>query len=512
MSTPNRRHRTPQYRPTQEVLEGRQLLASVVQGVDTDGDTYTLKLFGPGDLAVVNQNQVPLGQAALIKSITIGGANPGATKLVGVVNKSATGDGKVFFQSLSETPSESNTLGVGVGTYSVDMPNFWLGATNPAATTPGSIEFADGIVSLRFGGVDTTAFGINTNGKSDAFNINLGLPTRIGTSVIIDKSISSSETGATSTFQNTVNFNVEGRINLFQANSIEGNETLDLGTTGRFTGDTVAAEGTTVRSLTGTTTRLGQITGFIGRVRVGGNATHLIVSVTPATATDGGITDLFIGGETNQVTIDGGSGLRNAQFGLGMDTVAINSEHIQSLSANRGAVSSTITTRRDAGLLTFGGDVQNTQVLAGYTTDSDGNDVAQELGRMTVLIAGDVTDSLFAASVNPNEDQVFGSADDLMGILGRIDAKVEGTIDNSLNPDVDFNSADQAFFARRVELAKGPITPPAAPQGPYHVTKALPRTPVAGLGGGPKGPAYKFVQTLANARAAAAARRAARGG
>jgi hypothetical protein len=482
------------------------LLTKTIQGIDIDGDAWTLKLFGPGDFAVINQNgadgqPVPIGQPGLIKSITIGGANPGATRLVGAVTPGATGDGRVYFRNLSETASEPPSLGVGVGTLAVDLPGFWLGKTDPAdtSTTAGTIEFEDGIATLRFGGVDTTAFGVNTNGRADKFTIDLGLPTRTGTSIIIDSAVSSFQAGTGTNaagFQDTIDFTVEGRINLFQANSIEGDPTLNLGTTGRFEGNTFNSVGTTVTSTTGGATTLGGLTGFIGRVRVGGNATNFNVRVISAAGDDGAITNLSIGGETNKVTIDAATGLRNAQFGVGMDTVAINAERIQNLAANRGAVGSTIVTRRDAGLLTFGGDVQNTQVLAGYTEDASGNRVAQELGRMTVLIAGDVTDSLFAASVDPNEDGVFGSADDLNAISGGIDAKVEGFIDNSLNPDVDLDSADQAFFARKLHVAQGPIVPPASSAAPYTRTPNLPRTVVPGIGGGPKGPAYRFVRAL----------------
>ena len=49
---------------------------------------------------------------------------------------------------------------------------------------------------------------------------------------------------------------------------------------------------------------------------------------------------------------------------------------------------------------------------------------------MNVLVAGDVTDSIFAASVQPFDGE-FGTADDLLLPQGQITAKVEGMIDNT---------------------------------------------------------------------------------
>lgn len=508
MSTSNRRHRSPAFRPASEALEGRQLLAQVIRGVDVDGDTYVLRLLGAGDVAVINQNgpdgtPVPLGQPAQIRSITLGGALPTSTRLIGAVNRAPGGDGRIFFQSLSEAPSTPPAAGIGVGTLAVDIPGFYLAATDPTSTaaTAGSIDFADGIVTLRFGGVDTTAFGLNANNRSDRFTINLGLPTRIGTSVIVDRIVTANQpaVGTGQPTQDTVALNVEGRLNLFQANTIEGDPTLNLGETGRFEGDNPG--GTTITSAPAGTDFLGSIPGFIGRFRVGGNATNLAVNVNGGGGTDASITNLSIGGETNKVSINAETNLRTAQFGLGMDTVAIRAERIQFLGANRGAVGSSIVTQRDAGLLNFGGDVVDTRVLSGYATGSDGEPAAQELGSMTVLVAGDVTDSVFAASVEPNEDMTFGGVDDLRNLAGMIDAKVEGTIDNSLNPEVDPDVADQAFFARHLTVARGPIVPPGSEAPPYRPTDGPGRTPgVRGIGGGPRGHAFRFVRNLANPR------------
>ena len=125
-----------------------------------------VKLFGPGSLSVVNVNgangePIPIGQPAFIRSITVGGASPASTRLVGSVRPSGQGDGRVYFSSLSETASTIPASNIGIGMLAVDIPNFWLGATAPITTgttaVQGSIDIPDGIVTLRFGGIDTSA-------------------------------------------------------------------------------------------------------------------------------------------------------------------------------------------------------------------------------------------------------------------------------------------------------------------------------------------------------------------
>jgi hypothetical protein len=504
MSMPKSRRQSA-CRPESEALETRELLSKTLQGVDTDGDTWVLKLFGPGDVSVVNQNgadgqPVPLGQPALIKSISMAGASPSSTRLVGSVKKGTNGDGRVFFSSLSESASARITSNVGVGTLAVDIPGFWLGSTNPSTNTDavqGTIDFPDGIVTLRFGGIDTTFNGLATNNRSDSFNVELGLPTRIGTSIIVDQIITSNQAavGTGQPTQDTANIHVNGRINLFQANSIAGDETLDLGDTQRYDGTNTG--GTTISSGPAGTNFLGTVLGFIGRFRVGGNATNLSVAVNPTTNTKSAITNFSIGGETNKISVDADSTLRTAQFGLGMDTVFLTADRIQYLGANRGAVGSEVITRRDGGLMNFGGDVSNTQVLVGYSGGPT-NFIAQELGRLTVLVAGDVTDSVFGSSYQPNEDNVFGTSTDLK-LTGMLDAKVEGAIDNSQNPEVSADASDQAFFAKSLKVVQGPITPPAAPGAPYQPIAGPGRTPgVRGVSGGAKEPAFRFVKRLAN--------------
>jgi hypothetical protein len=68
------------FRPDPLMLETRRVLSAVVRGVDVDGDTWVLRLIGPGDLRVENQpdaddNFVPVGEPGLISQITIGGTS-----------------------------------------------------------------------------------------------------------------------------------------------------------------------------------------------------------------------------------------------------------------------------------------------------------------------------------------------------------------------------------------------------------------------------------------------------
>ena len=263
----SKHRRSHHFRPAREALEGRRLLSGVIRGVDVDGDLWTLSLVGPGAISVINQNgpngkPVPLGQPGLIKSITVQGANPGQTQLIGVVQQSSTGDGKVFFENLTELQSIPPGNGVSPGLLSVEMPDFWLGATDPTntSTTQGTIDIPDGVATLDFGGVDTTAFfgnssqtPLNQNNQSDSFTVNLGLPARIGTSIIVDKVITANQPAPTTgtnpqATQDTVTFTVNGRLNLFQANEIDGDNTLDLtASNGVYQGTNTG--GTTVTSV-----------------------------------------------------------------------------------------------------------------------------------------------------------------------------------------------------------------------------------------------------------------------
>ncbi len=233
------RPRSRASRPSPEVLESRQLLSAVVSGTDIDGDKWVLVLNGPGDLRVTNQPDsngaaVPLTQPGSIDTITIGGADPNKTTLTGYVTQAAGGDGKVFFSNLTELGGRSESIPAPNGIGAIDMPNFWLGNTStsaPTSTTAPSINIPDGVVTLRFGGADTTytppgGTNLNTDGTSTTFNVSLGIPRTLGTSIIVDKVVTDAQAASSSTgspTQDSVVFSVQGRINVFQANEIDGN-------------------------------------------------------------------------------------------------------------------------------------------------------------------------------------------------------------------------------------------------------------------------------------------------
>ena len=81
------------------------------------------------------------------------------------------------------------------------------------------------------------------------------------------------------------------------------------------------------------------------------------------------VSNFFIGGQTDNVILVAPSGSRNVFFGQGMDNVYINTEFIQNLQANRGAVGSAVTVKRNIGNMVMGGDVINTVIQSGYDQD-----------------------------------------------------------------------------------------------------------------------------------------------
>jgi hypothetical protein len=251
-------------------------------------------------------------------------------------------------------------------------------------------------------------------------------------------------------------------------------------------------------------------------VRIGGNVTNFttFVDEDPVNAVaaegqlDAKISNFYIGGETNNVLLVAPSGSRNISFGLGMDNVNINSLAISSLRVNRDATNSNVTVERSIGNLLIGGDVTDTNVNVGESQSlflfantpspiagASGAGVfwgfpppsvvnpqhngstgltepfAQNGGTMVVRIAGNVTNSVFSASVDPSPQgsntTVFGPGNDLVLSRGVINAKVEGTIDNSTNNLVSSSvPANTAFFASIVHVKHGPIIPPVVPYQP----------------------------------------------
>src|SRR5208337_5336793 len=118
-------------------------------------------------------------------------------------------------------------------------------------------------------------------------------------------------------------------------------------------------------------------TGQIGDIRIGGNATNFTAfaletdTFTPPPSGDPvtgpQVSNFFIGGQTDNVILVAPSGSRNVFFGQGMDNVFINTEFIQNLQANRGAVGSAVTVKRNIGNMVMGGDVINTVIQSGYS-------------------------------------------------------------------------------------------------------------------------------------------------
>jgi hypothetical protein len=481
-------------RPSTEDLEGRNLLSGIVSGVDTQGDAWTLRVVGPGSIHVIKQpnsagNGTALTANTEIESITIAGTDPLHTRLIGNIKTAPGGDGKVFFQNFTEVANRRENGGGGNGLLSIDMPGFWLGltaATAPTSTTgtEPSISIPDGTATLRFGGVDTTAFfgtdptkSLANNNQSDTLRVNLGVPQYGGTRVVIDKSIANSVAGTTSSTgtqgnptHDGVDFSVLGRLGIFQANEVVDNKAFPLGFFQSQGGTNVSAANDTTLGVAGT----------IGEIRVGTNATNFQVTSVDK------IHQSFIGGETTNVSILAVNGSRNLLFGKGMDQTKILSHTIESLQANRGAIGSTVIVDRQIGSIQFGGDVVDTTIEAGYDQQlatafnnpaSAPTPSPQVGGQIRVTVAGNVTNSVFASSYAPDSKGDFGTPDSFALPFGTIKGRIEGTIDNAIRtPD----SPKTAFYAQKVILTKGAVVPPNVPEAPFQgplTPRSLPGVP-----------------------------------
>jgi hypothetical protein len=461
-------------RPATENLEERQLLSGTVSGVDTEGDAWTLRLIGPGSIQVTKQpdangNPTALTDPSEINTITILGTDPLETRLVGTVVPSGTGTGQVFFQTLTEVTNPSFKGTGGNGLLSIDMPQFYLGLTANTAPTSSSgvepsINIPDGVATLDFGGVDTTfapnpSSSLSTNGQNNQLSVTIGIPMFDGVRIIMNKSVTNSvpnQTAGGTAFQNGVTFNVEGLLGLFQANEIDGSTTnapapfaTNGGTTVMVQPDTPAA-----------------VSGPIGDIRIGANATNF------SAVTSDTVNTFFVGGETSNVNLLAENGSRNLFFGKGMDTVTVETHTIQRLFANRGAIDSTVTSDRGIDNIEFGGDVVGTTILAGYdqnlatafTNPSTLTTPSPDAGgQIRVNVAGSVTNSVFAASVLSGSGG-FGSSDDLKLPFGSINARIQGSINNS---EITPESPTAAFFAKTVRVVQGPVVPPTVPEAPY---------------------------------------------
>ncbi len=487
------KHRNTQYHAGvgMDILEDRKVLAQVVQGVDIDGDKWFLRLIGPGSLRVINQpdasgNPVPLGAPALIQSIEIAGTAPLSSRLVGEVKAASGGDGKVFFQNMSQFGGNSLTSNSNNGLFGVDIPDFWLGITqaNQTAAITATLSLNNGVNTLNFGGVDMTASpggGIaapSSNSFADKAVIQLGIPSYLGTGVFVDKFVSNSKAAGTSTtppINDSIQLEVVGRLNVFQANEVDGTAT-------QASSGYIGGGGTVIRS---SGEYLGQaiqssISGAIGDVVVRNGATNL--GIQSATL----IRNINIGGETHNILALSADGIRYGKFGLGMDNVTIHTHTMSRLEANRGAVNSDVKVSRELGYFRSGGDVVDSTILSGLNQDLNTefrsqspatNTVADLGGSIKALIAGNIIDSLFVASTEPYNGQ-YDSPDAIKLGGGRIQAKVEGTVDNSL---VSPASPTQAFYAFKTEVTKGVVTPPNAPSTPVPSPAKFTHTPSGNL-------------------------------
>src|SRR5208337_5209358 len=213
------------------------------------------------------------------------------------------------------------------------------------------------------------------------FVINLGPPIVGGTSIIVTQVKTDAgsviPTNTALNYQDSVTFLVAGRINLFQADEIDTNSPTLVPT--QFNRNPTQPQtallpgGTYLVSDVGG----GVTTGQIGDIRIGGNATNFtafalgtdLVSSGADTPTGPQVSNFFIGGQTQNVILVAPSGSRNVFFGQGMDNVFINTEFIQNLQANRGAVGSAVTVKRNIGNMVMGGDVINTVIQSGYDQD-----------------------------------------------------------------------------------------------------------------------------------------------
>ena len=245
------------------------------------------------------------------------------------------------------------------------------------------------------------------------------------------------------------------------------------------------------------------------------------------------ISNFFIGGQTDNVILVAPAGSRDVYFGQGMDNTYINTEFIQNLQANRGAIGSAVTVKRAIGNMVMGGDVINTYIQSGYdqelsavanapVTSINGvtvpaagvfngqapptivNRISNSIyneptysplahggGQIHGRIAGNVTNSIISVSVDPDPSGIsnpgqfqplnsksfpFGSASNIVLPRGLLSLKVEGAVNNSglqtgASPQVDpAVSPTSAFFARTVHISKLPVTPPNVPEVPYRVS------------------------------------------
>src|SRR5262249_11289876 len=189
----------------------------------------------------------------------------------------------------------------------------------------------------------------------------------------VNSSAQANSTAGSPAFQNYATFLVTGRLNLFQANQIDGVTTTGLVPTQLVN----SPSGSNSPGGTFVVSQGGAATGQIGNIRIGGSVTNFtaIIDEDPVNVAaaegqlDAKISNFYIGGQTQNVLLMAPSGARNIAFGLGMDGVTINTNSIANLRANRDALNSNVTVSRSIQNLLIGGDVQNTNVAVGAAQD-----------------------------------------------------------------------------------------------------------------------------------------------
>jgi hypothetical protein len=123
-------------------------------------------------------------------------------------------------------------------------------------------------------------------------------------------------------------------------------------------------------------------------------------------------------------------------FGQGMDNVFINTEFIQNLQANRGAVGSAVTVKRNIGNMVMGGDVINTVIQSGYDQDLSAvaNTPETTIQGATVSAGGVFNGEAPPTIINRISNAVFNQASfsPLAHGGGEIHGRIAGNVTNSI--------------------------------------------------------------------------------
>ena len=274
---------------------------------------------------------------------------------------------------------------------------------------------------------------------------------------------------------------VDGRINLFQANEIDGDTgTAPNGSSLVPTQFTPTPTQPQTSLLPGGTYLVSDVlsgsgltTGQIGDIRIGGNATNFTAfaletdtftsppSVDPVTGPQ--VSNFFIGGQTDNVILVAPSGSRNVFFGQGMDNVFINTEFIQNLQANRGAVGSAVTVKRNIGNMVMGGDVINTVIQSGYDQDLSAvaNSPVTSIQGVTVPAGGVFNGEAPPTIINRISNAAFNQAtfSPLAHGGGAIHGRIAGNVTNSIisvsvDPNPSGNPPDHTPVSSRTSPAR----------------------------------------------------------